>query len=102
MSSIIKAIGPRVSTVVMGEVEETTWTTIASAVNDVTIEEDIGKRIAVRRVHFAFREEAEDWLVVQEAGGWEVAGPIASACQYYGETDSLSNCWVCEARRELE
>jgi hypothetical protein len=96
-----KMTWPGVSTVVMGEVEEETWICIASECDDVTVEEDIGKRIATRRVHFAFKEEAEDWLVVQEAGGWEVAGPITSACQYYGETDSLSNCWVCEARREI-
>lgn len=98
----VRMVGPRRSTKVMGEVEEQVWTTLAADVDGVVQEQEIGKHHRTRHIYFAFCEEAEAWLIEQEAEGWSLRhGPTACATAYFGETDSPSNCWSCEVEKEV-
>ncbi len=103
MSSIVRmtSADPKIPRVVMGEVREDIWTTIAADVDGVPQEEEIGKRRYRRRVMFAFKDVAEIWLAQQAEEGFErVHGPTPCAAAYFGETDSDSNCWSCEVEKD--
>jgi hypothetical protein len=95
--------GPNVPRAVMGDVREHVWTTIAADIDGVPQPEEVGQRRLRRKVMFAFKAEAEEWLTAQEAEGFERShGPTPCAAPYFGETDSVSNCWSCEVEQIKE
>ena len=91
----MESAGENVPRTVMGDVRENVWTIIADPNHDA-----IGQTRRVRNVHFAFREEALDWIAKQEEEGWShLHGPTPCATTYFGPTDSESNCWSCQVER---
>ncbi len=104
MSTVkMESAGPLVPRAVMGQVREDIWTTIAAEIDGVIQEKEIGTRKSRRRIMFAFKSEAENWITQQATEGWNwVHGPTPCAAAYFGETDSSSNCWSCEVERSYD
>jgi len=87
--------------VVLGEVEERTWTVVQHEVDGFPVPGSTGRREVSREVRFAFRLEAEAWAEAQRAEGFTEFHFSHTACGYYGPTDSLGNCWTATARRRI-
>lgn len=93
---------PRVSTVVMGEVSESTWTVIAAEQDGVPQPGQVGRCYLRREAHFGFRAECDAWAEAQRAEGFTVGNYAHCATAYFGPTDSDGNCWLVSAEREVE
>lgn len=105
MSTVVRleSAAADIPRVVMGEVQEDVWTTIAAEIDGEMDHESIGQRQRRRRVKLAFKEQGEHWLGEQEEKGWtRVHGPTPCAATYFGPTDSPSNCWSCEVAKEVD
>ncbi len=99
----MESAGPDVPRVVMGDVREDIWTTIAADIDGIPQGAEIGKRRTRRRVMWAFKDEAEAWIDAHERDGWDpVHGPTPCAAAYFGETDSPSNCWSAEVEKLVD
>ncbi len=86
------------------DTEERILTCIAASLidddgNEVVDPSSIGTREVERTAEFAFRADAEAWLTVQEAEGFEVGKPVPLATFFHGPTDSPSNAWAVRARK---
>lgn len=99
MAIIARTISSRGPDRVMGIVEEKVWTTVLHEIDDAPVPGAIGQRTLVREVYLAFKAEAEAWADAQRAEGFTVRPLILAATNYFGPTDSPSNCWLVQAEK---
>lgn len=83
----------------LGHVEQRTWTVIQHEIDGVG--QPLGERYQERSIYLAWLDECRDTAAAWRADGFVVDSPVATATDYFGPTDSPSNCWYLQGRREL-
>ena len=77
----------------IGTVEREIWRTVAADVDGVPQPAEIGKRTERASCRFAYRAEAEQWVIAMSSEGYGNPVIASAACSYYGPTDAPGNCW---------
>jgi len=84
----------------IGSVEEKIWTCIAADEDGVVQADKIGVVTYSRSALFAYRVEAEAWVVNQAVDGFVLTSLCPCAThRYHGPTDAPSNCWSATVER---
>lgn len=86
--------------VVGGPMVERVWTCVAADDGEGRLRPDlVGTKTIVRLKAFAFRAEADEWRIEQEAEGFRTC-LSGYATFYFGPTDADCNCWLATAEKE--
>jgi hypothetical protein len=91
------------SPTVNGPTVERHWTTLAVEVDGELVPDARGLITCEREAWFAFRADAEAWVVAQRAEGFAPAPGSAAICslatRYFWPTDSPTNAWCARVER---
>jgi len=83
----------------IGQVSEERWRTVAADIDGIPQPEKINQVHTSRRAMFAYRAEAELWIIGQAAEGFNDAVIASAAVSYFGPTDAPGNCWSVTIER---